>query len=314
MRITCTVAFWTATYVQWQPITALPSSPGESLGCSRTNSTTCWINFTFSPPSCGKTQNLLWSHLVCEGKGQRGAKLRRAPYGWMRFHRGTLSVAGLNPWAVTVISAAAESEKKFPQLLPLSASDRQSVTEWNAEESAPAPHWPCHILSSHVFLSLHHPSSIHPSALSDVCLYTFTEHHPPPRPAPVATVTADSGRVGGCLSAHAALPHAVLSQDISASVLLLWPCHADSSGGWVTNLSATQRLFVCCSWRIQSGLQFMLLFICFPLQFALVWFFLSWKRDGSYFCLNRRYKSQVRLGPAVCAFVSLETTLRWLIM
>lgn len=180
MRITCTVAFWTATYVQWQPITALPSSPGESLGCSRTNSTTCWINFTFSPPSCGKTQNLLWSHLVCEGKGQRGAKLRRAPYGWMRFHRGTLSVAGLNPWAVTVISAAAESEKKFPQLLPLSASDRQSVTEWNAEESAPAPHWPCHILSSHVFLSLHHPSSIHPSALSDVCLYTFTEHHPPP--------------------------------------------------------------------------------------------------------------------------------------
>lgn len=179
MRITCTVAFWTAIYVQWQPITALPSPhPG---GVSRLfknesiQSTTCWINFTFSPPLRRKRQNLLWRHL-------RGAELRKAPYGWMRFHRGTLSVAGLNPWAVTVISAATESEKKFPQLLPLFASDRQSVTQWIAEESAPAPRWPCHILSEHIFLYLHHPSSKHPSALSNVCLFTFTEHHTRPPP------------------------------------------------------------------------------------------------------------------------------------
>lgn len=204
-------------------------------------------------------QSLLWSHLICEEKGQRGAELRKAPYGWMRFHRGTLSVSGLNPWAVTVISAATESGKKFPQLLPLSASDRQSVTKWNAEESAPAPHWPCHILSSRILLYLtitNHPSPIHPSPLSNVCLFTFTEHHPPPlHLALVATETADSGRVGGCLRAHAALPHAVLSQDISASVLLLWPWHADSSGGWVTYLSATQRLFVRCPRRIRLGLK-----------------------------------------------------------
>lgn len=201
----------------------------------------------------------------------------------MRFHRGTLSEAGLNPWAMTVISAAIQSEKKFPQLLQLSASHRQSVTGWNAEESALTPHWPRHILSSRLSLSLHlcHPSIIYPSfhpsvhppihALKCLSLHFHRASLPPPPPsALVATETADSGRVGGCLRAHAALPHAVLSQDISASVLLLWPWYADSSGGWVTNLSATQRLFVRSPRRMPSGLKVTLLFIIFLSRFGLV--------------------------------------------
>lgn len=163
----------------------------------------------------------------------------------MRFHRGTLSVDGLNPWAMTVIFPATEWGKKTPSvwltqwMLLLSASDCQSVTDWNAEESAPAAHWPS--------TSLYHPSlniSIHPPKVSNVCLFTFTEYLPPPLSTLVATETADSGRVGGCLRALAALPHAVLSQYISASVLPWWSWYADSSGGWVTNFPTTQRLFI----------------------------------------------------------------------
>lgn len=86
------------------------------------------------------------------------------------------------------------------------------------------------------------------SSLSPSTSLHHHHHHPPPPPsAVVATETADSGRVGGCLRALAALPHAVLSQYISASVLLLWPWYADSSGGSVrcyTIVSGTQRLFV----------------------------------------------------------------------
>lgn len=169
-------------------------------------------------------------------------------------------VDGLNPWAMTANWSPIDSEKS-PQCLSLSlwmpllfASDCQSVTDCDVEESAPAPRWPCHIPLSPTSPYTPPPPSIRPSILScfshqvsNVCLFTFTERLPPPLSALVATETADSGRVGGCLRALAALPHAVLSQYISASVLLLWPWYADSSGGSVrcyTIVSATQRLFV----------------------------------------------------------------------
>lgn len=183
---------------------------------------------------------------------------------------------------MTVIWAAIESEKS-PQclslllwMLLLFASDCQSVTDCDVEESAPAPHWPCHIPLSPVLqyicpphLSIY-PFMFLPPGFSNVCLFTFTKHILPPAPTPhpsalVATETADSGRVGGCLRALAALPHAVLSQYISASVLLLWPWYADSSGGSVrcyTIVSTTQRLFVhfpqrtCLVFRVASPFMF----------------------------------------------------------
>ena len=142
----------------------------------------------------------------------------------------------------------------FVSLTVDAAVDCQSVTDCDVEESAPAPYWPCHIPLSPM-LQYICPPPIHPSTHSFPfmclppdfkCLSLHFLQAPPP-PDLVATETADSGRVGGCLRALAALPHAVLSQYISASVLLLWPWYADSSGGSVrcyTIVSGTQRLFV----------------------------------------------------------------------
>lgn len=169
---------------------------------------------------------------------------------------------------MTVISAATESEKNIPLVavvVRLWPSICHRVKCWGISSSSPLtlPH----PFITHLFcISIIHPS-IHPRSQMFVSSLS-PRITPPPPPSLVATETADSGRVGGCLRAHAALPHAVLSQDISASVLLLWPWHADSSGGWVTNLSATQRLFVRCPRRMWLGFKFMLSFICVPLKFA----------------------------------------------
>lgn len=84
--------------------------PGVSSGCSRTSqSRVQLVEFNnFFPPWRRNAQNLQSSEviLISEQGGHRGADLRKAPYGWMGFLRGMLSVAGLNPWAMTVISAA----------------------------------------------------------------------------------------------------------------------------------------------------------------------------------------------------------------
>lgn len=116
-------------------------------------------------------------------------------------------------------------------LLLLTAADRQSVKPWRCR-GARVPIDP----STQPFIA--HPSiypAVHLSALLPPppptplaglnCLspFTFSEHLPPPPSVLVATETADSGRVGGCLRALAAVPHAALSQYISASALLLWP-------------------------------------------------------------------------------------------
>lgn len=209
---------------------------------------------------------------------------------WDFTERHCQCLDGLNPWAMTVIWAAIDSEKS-PQCLCLSlwmlllfASDCQSVTDCDVEESAPAPHWPCHVPLSPIPQYICPP--IHPSIpscfyhrVSNVCLFTFTEHLPPPLSTLVATETADSGRVGGCLRALAALPHAVLSQYISASVLLLWPWYADSSGGSVrcyTIVLTTQRLFVLFPQR-------MCLVFRIALPFMFSFFLLTMMQRGNLF-------------------------------
>lgn len=159
---------------------------------------------------------------------------------------------GLNPWAMTVIWAAIDSENSPRCLLLLFASNCQSVTAVMLKKQPKLP-IDCATSFFHPTSSIYVPTSIHPSIHPCFshqvwnCLFTFTVRLPPPLSALVATETADSGRVGGCLRALAALPHAALSQYISASVLLLWPWYADSSGGSVrcyTIVSATQSLFV----------------------------------------------------------------------
>lgn len=176
-----------------------------------------------------------------------------APHGWMRFHRGTLSAYRWfkppEPWMWSMLPWTV---KKIPLVfvshcgccccwLPLTVN---LSGQGDAEESAPAPYWPCRSPLSPIPQYIRPSICPFPRRVSTVCLFTFTEHLPPPPSVLVATETADSGRVGGCLRALAAMPHAVLSQYISASVLLLWPWYADSSGGSVTILSTTQRLFV----------------------------------------------------------------------
>lgn len=209
----------------------------------------------------------------------------------MRFHRGTLSEAGLNPWAMTVISAARECEK-IPSVVAvvcLSPSICHRLKCWGISSNSPLTPPHPFITPFSLYISAFHPSSTHPSIHPPIhalkCLslhfHRASPSTPPPPSALVATETADSGRVGGCLRAHAALPHAVLSQDISASVLLLWPWYADSSGGWATNLLATQRLFVCSPRRMPSGLNVTLLFIIFLSRFGLVRFFSVLKEGRS---------------------------------
>lgn len=128
---------------------------------------------------------------------------------------------------MTVLCAAIESgekKKKFPQCLSLCGCCYLPLTVNLSVTVRMSPSSP---LTPPPFITI--PQYIHPSIhpfsqwASNVCLFTFSEHLPPPPSALVATETADSGRVGGCLRALAALPHAVLSQYISASVLLLWP-------------------------------------------------------------------------------------------
>lgn len=181
---------------------------------------------------------------------------------------------GLNPWAMTVIWAAIDSENSPRCLLLLFASNCQSVTAVMLKKQPLLPIDPA--------TSFYHPTpQIYKCTHSDLPIYpyihacfshqvrdslfTFTVRLPPPLSALVATETADSGRVGGCLRALAALPHAALSQYISASVLLLWPWYADSSGGSVrcyTIVSATQSLFVrlpqrtCSEFRVALPFMF----------------------------------------------------------
>lgn len=169
----------------------------------------------------------------------------------------------LSPWAMTVIWGCVTESEKYPQVsasrsgccccLPLTVNLSLTVMPRNQPQlpidPATSLYHPCFNISvPHIHPSIYEalPSCFSHWA-SNVCLFTFTEHLPPPPSALVATETADSGRVGGCLRALAALPHAALSQYISASVLLLWPQYADSSGGSVrcyTIVSTAQRLFV----------------------------------------------------------------------
>lgn len=197
--------------------------------------------------------DLLQASLICVQRGQRNTRLWMAPHGWMRFHRGTLSVyRWFKPLSHDRDLCCHWEWKKKPSVfvshcgccccLPLTVNLSVTVMLRNQPQ---LPIDPATSLD-HPSLNISNQPSIHPFSqrASNVCLFTFTEHLPPPPSALVATETADSGRVGGCLRALAALPHAVLSQYISASVLLLWPWYADSSGGSVTILSTTQRLFV----------------------------------------------------------------------
>lgn len=176
-----------------------------------------------------------------------------APHGWMRFHRGTLSAyRWLKPPEPWMWSMLPWTVKKNPLsvclsllMLLLTATDRQSVRPgrcWGIGPSSPLTLPQPFIADPSTYPTIH--LSVPPTGFNCLSLFTFTEHLPPPPSVLVATETADSGRVGGCLRALAAMPHAVLSQYISASVLLLWPWYADSSGGSVTILSTTQRLFV----------------------------------------------------------------------
>lgn len=193
--------------------------------------------------------------------GQRITRLWIGPYGRMRFHRETLS--GLR-WFKPLshdrdLGCHLRIKKKIPCVclshcgccccLHLTVNLSPTVMLRNQPQLPIDP-----------ATSLYHPYlnivSVHPSTHPFMflppgfkCLSLHFHRAPPSTPlfALVATETADSGRVGGCLRALAALPHVVLSQYISASVLLLWPPYADSSGGSVrcyTIISATQRLFV----------------------------------------------------------------------
>lgn len=91
---------------------------------------------------------------------------------------------------MTVIWAAIESEKSLQCLcrslwmLLLFASGCQSVTDCDVEESAPAPHWPCHIPLSPISIPSSNPSipSCFSHRLSNVCLFAShcTTLHPPP--------------------------------------------------------------------------------------------------------------------------------------
>lgn len=108
----------------------------------------------------------------------------------MRFHRGTLSEAGLNPWAMTVISAAIESEK-IPSVVAvvcLSPSICHRLKCWGISSNSPLTPPHPFITPFSLYISAIHPSfihpSIHPSALSNVCLFTSTSItlHPPPSP------------------------------------------------------------------------------------------------------------------------------------
>lgn len=182
--------------------------------------------------------------------------------GWMRINCRCLD--GLNPLSRVRDLAAIESEKWKKNPLGVFVSltvDAAVVCLWlsichglwcwgigpGSLLTLPHPF----ITHASIYLS---PPSIHPPIpflhVSPTGFEMFVSSlslSTPPPPALVATETADSGRVGGCLRALAALPHAVLSQYISASVLLLWPWYADSSGGSVrcyTIVSGTQRLFV----------------------------------------------------------------------
>lgn len=193
MRITCAVAFWTAIYVWWQLITAPPPLlPPQGLsGCSRTSqSRVQLVEFNnFFPPSCRNAQNLQSSEviLISEQEGQRGAELRNAPYGWMGFLRGMLSVAGLNPWAMTVISAAIESEK-IPSVVAvvcLSPSICHWLKCWGISSSSPlTPPHPFITRFSLYISAIHHPSAhppIHPHSQMVVSsLSPSITLHPPP--------------------------------------------------------------------------------------------------------------------------------------
>lgn len=112
-------------------------------------------------------------------------------------------------------------------LLLLTAADRQSVKA-RATPRSPAPRLPIDPLPRPFIgqsLNISGRPSVRfpPAGLNCLSPFTSSEHLPPPPSALVATETADSGRVGGCLRALAAVPHAALSQYISASALLLWP-------------------------------------------------------------------------------------------
>lgn len=190
--------------------------------------------------------------MICLKRGQRNTILWIKAYGWMRFHRDTLSVFRWFKPLSHDRDLGCHWQRKFPSVFAAVVCLQLSICHCcDVEKTPPAPHWLCHLLLSPnpQYICTHIHPSIHPCFSHQVwnCLFTFTVRLPPPLSALVATETADSGRVGGCLRALAALPHAALSQYISASVLLLWPWYADSSGGSVrcyTIVSATQSLFV----------------------------------------------------------------------
>lgn len=132
--------------------------------------TTCWINFSsfqvclwsksYSATTYLKAVSFVYKEIQHFEKAE-----------WDFTERHCQCVDGLHPWAMTVIWPAIESEKSSQCLflslwmLLLFASDCQSVTDCDVEASAPAPHWPCHIPLSPIYLSTH-PSvrpSIYPS-------------------------------------------------------------------------------------------------------------------------------------------------------
>ena len=264
--------------------------------------------------------NVPWLTRICVQRGQRNTRLWMGPYGRMRFHRETLSASRCfktpEPWPWSGLPLRV----KNPLRVCLShcggggaaagggccccfaPSVCQSVKWlWCGGISRSSPLTLPHPLITHpsIYLSPHpsiHPflhvsptgfqmfvSSLSPSTSLPLSLsLPLLPSFPPPPSALVATETADSGRVGGCLRALAALPHAVLSQYISASVLLLWPRYADSSGGSVrcyTIVSTAQRLFVLFPQRT-----------CSLFRVALPFMFSWYERGESLHCPLTNHK------------------------
>lgn len=125
--------------------------------------------------------------MICLKRGQRNTILWIKAYGWMRFHRDTLSVFRWFKPLSHDRDLGCHWQRKFPSVFAAVVCLQLSICHCcDVEKTAQAPHWLCHLLFSpnlqYICTDIHpsiHPSMFLPPGLK-LSLHFY--HAPPSTP------------------------------------------------------------------------------------------------------------------------------------